>query len=341
MNILTAIILAAGKGTRMNSNRAKVLFPIAGKAMVQRVVESAFKAGCESLCVVVGHQKESVISLLEGDPRISFAEQAQQLGTGHAVMMAQPYFHEPEQDVLVLRGDVPLLSPQTLQRMHHEHLENGFSCTVLTAFLDDPGRYGRILREPDGQISGIVEFKDATAEQLAIKEWNTGIYCFKSGELFAALAQVSNSNNQQEYYLTDVLSILRSQGKKVGGVVLENLVEASGVNSQEQLAELEDQFVDCIRRQWLNSGVMIHNPKTVFIGEDVSLEADVEICQNCVIKGKTQIKAGSKVGPGCIIENSLLGENCTLKGHNILQNAKLPEGSVLPFSAQAIEGETP
>ncbi|MCB5224146.1 MAG: sugar phosphate nucleotidyltransferase [Candidatus Cloacimonadaceae bacterium] len=339
MNHLTAIILAAGKGTRMNSNRAKVLFPIAGKAMVQRVVESAFKAGCQSLCVVVGHQKENVVSLLEGDPRISFAEQAQQLGTGHAVMMAQAFFQNPDQDVLVLSGDVPLLSPETLQKMHSEHLDNGFSCTVLTAFLDDPGKYGRILREPDGQISGIVEFKDATPAQLSIKEWNTGIYCFKSEDLFSALAQVSNSNNQQEYYLTDVLSILRSQSKKVGAVVLENLVEASGVNSQQQLAELEDQFVDSIRRRWLNLGVMIHNPQTVFIGEDVILEPDVQICQNCVIKGKSYIKSGSIIGTCSIIEDSRLGENCVLKGHNILVNATLKEGSVLAHAAQAIEDE--
>ncbi len=337
MTNLAAIILAAGKGTRMKSSRAKVTFPIAGKSMVQRVVNSASKAGCEKICVVVGYQKESVIACLEDNKQLNFVEQAEQLGTGHAVMMAEPLFTDPDQDVLILSGDVPLLSAQTLQKIQREHHEADSVCTVLTAFLDDPGKYGRILRDTDGQIKGIVEFKDATEAQRSIQEWNTGIYCFRSGELFSALKRISNANLQREYYLTDVVSILHAEGKKVAAVVLENLVEVAGVNSQEQLAELEDAFVDSIRKSWLNSGVMIHNPQTVFIDDDVILEQDVEICQNSVIKGHSQICAGAHIGPGSYLENSFVSDNCILEGHNILIDAHIPEGHILEFAEKVTE----
>ncbi len=337
MNNLAAIILAAGKGTRMKSSRAKVTFSIADKPMVQRVAESATKAGCDSICVVVGHQKESVLACLEDVPGLKFVEQSEQLGTGHAVMMAVPLFTDPSQDLLILSGDVPLLSAETLDRIHREHQATDADCTVLTAFLDDPGKYGRVLRGKDGQILGIVEFKDATAEQRAIREWNTGIYCFRSGALFNALQKISNANQQQEYYLTDVVSILHAEGKKVCGVPLENLVEVAGVNSQEQLAELEDQFVDSIRRHWLNHGVVIHNPGTVFIGDDVILEPDVEIGQNTLIKGQSQVCGGSHIGPGCYLQNSFISDNVILEGHNVLIDAHIPEGHILEFGEQVIE----
>lgn len=332
-----AIILAAGKGTRMKSNRAKVTFPIADKPMVQRVADSAAKAGCARICVVVGYQKESVIACLEDDKRLEFVEQSEQLGTGHAVMMARPLFTDSDQDVLILSGDVPLLSSETLTKIHQSHRASGSACTVLTAILDDPGKYGRILRDVDGQISGIVEFKDASEAQRSIKEWNTGIYCFRSGDLFSALDQISNTNQQQEYYLTDVVSILRKAGKKVAGVVLENLVEVSGVNSQEQLAALEDQFLDSIRKRWLNNGVVIHNPQTVFIGDDVILEPDAEICQGSVIKGNSQICTGAHIGPGCYLADSFVSDNAILEGHNVLVDAHIPEGHILEFGEQVIE----
>ncbi len=337
MTELAAIILAAGKGTRMRSNRAKVTFPIADKAMVQRVVDSASEAGCARICVVVGYQKDSVIACLADDKRLEFVEQSEQLGTGHAVMMAQPLFTDPDQDVLILSGDVPLLSAETLRKMHQEHLATGSVCTVLTAMLDDPGKYGRVLRDAQGQISGIVEFKDASEAQRAIREWNTGIYCFRSGELFAALKQISNSNQQQEYYLTDVVAILYKEKHKIAGVVLENLVEVAGVNSQEQLAALEDQFVDSIRKRWLNSGVVIHNPQTVFIGDDVILEPDTEICQNTVIKGHSQICGGAHIGPGCLLDNTYVSDNAILEGHNVLKDAHIPEGHILEYGEQVIE----
>jgi bifunctional UDP-N-acetylglucosamine pyrophosphorylase / glucosamine-1-phosphate N-acetyltransferase len=334
---LSAIILAAGKGTRMRSDKAKVMFPLAGKTMIERVVDSAEKLDCTCIYVVVGYQKEAVIAKLQDDKHLHFVEQKEQLGTGHAVMMAEPVFSDLEQDVFILCGDVPLLSHDTLQKVYSEHTANNACCTVLTAFLDDAGKYGRIIRNASSQMTGIVEFKDATPEQLSIQEWNTGIYCFKARELFEALMQVSNQNQQQEYYLTDVISILSKQGKKISTVVLENLTEVAGVNSQEQLAELEDLFYANIRRRWLNNGVVIHNPATVTIGDDVVLEKDVEIGQNCVLSGKTLIQIGTYIGPNSFIEDSNICDACILEGYNILINAHIPEGHILGYGEQVIE----
>ncbi|MBW6514359.1 MAG: NTP transferase domain-containing protein [Candidatus Syntrophosphaera sp.] len=337
MTRLSAIVLAAGKGTRMRSSRAKVTFPIAGKSMVQRVVDSAIKMDCSRIYVVVGYQKESVAGCLGEDKRLEFVEQAEQLGTGHAVMMAEPVFEDLDQDVLILCGDVPLLSHTTLQKMYQEHKASGAVCTVLTAWLDDAGKYGRILRDSANQLTGIVEFKDATETQLAIQEWNTGIYCFSARELFASLRQISNANQQQEYYLTDVISILHQQGKKISTVVLENLIEVAGVNSQEQLAELEDLFLSSIRKHWLNNGVVIHNPATVHIGDEVVLEPDVEIGQNCILRGKSTVQEGAFLGPNCLVEESFISDNGILEGYNVLVNAHIPEAHIVEYGEMVIE----
>jgi len=339
MNSLAAIILAAGKGTRMKSQRAKVTFPLGGKPMIQRVVDSASQCDCAGIYVVVGYQKESVVACLTEDQRLLFVEQAEQLGTGHAVMMVEPVYNRQLRDVLILCGDVPLLSAATLVRLYEVHREDQAACTVLTAFLDDAGKYGRILRDVHKRVSGIVEYKDATAQQRAIKEWNTGIYCFEAETLFAALRRISNANQQQEYYLTDVVAILHQEGRKISSVMLEDLAEVAGVNSQEQLADLEDHHVGTIRKRWLNSGVVIHNPATVCIGDDVILEPDVEIGQNCVLQGKCLIQSGVVLGPNCYVQNSNIGDNCILEGHNILVNAHLPEGHILDFGEQVIEEE--
>ena len=324
------------KGTRMKSNRAKVTFPIADKPMVQEwptAPRSLLRQNLRGGWLSEGKRDRSPGRRQTPE----FVEQSEQLGINHAVMMARPLFTDSDQDVLILSGDVPLLSSETLMKIHQSHQASGSACTVLTAILDDPGKYGRILRDVDGQISGIVEFKDASEAQRSIKEWNTGIYCFRSGDLFSALDQISNTNQQQEYYLTDVVSILRKAGKKVAGVVLENLVEVSGVNSQEQLAALEDQFLDSIRKRWLNNGVVIHNPQTVFIGDDVILEPDAEICQGSVIKGNSQICTGAHIGPGCYLADSFVSDNAILEGHNVLVDAHIPEGHILEFGEQVIE----
>lgn len=337
MNNLAAIILAAGKGTRMKSERAKVTFPIADKPMVQRVVDTALSMQCSRICVVVGYLKATVISCLEEDERIEFVEQTEQLGTGHAVSITESLFKDRDQDILILCGDVPLLTPQTVNRIYQEHVSSKASCTVLTAFLDDPGKYGRMLRDDKGKLCGIIEYKDASDEQRKIKEWNTGIYCFKAGDMFDALRNTSNNNQQSEFYLTDTVEILYKAGKQVSSVVLEDLMEVSGVNSQEQLAELEDIYVDKIRKKWLNSGVVIHNPNSVFISDDAIIEADVEIHQGSVIKGKCTLEKGCVIGPNCYLEQSTVCNDTILQGHNILVNAIIHEHEILEFGAHVIE----
>lgn len=337
MSNLSAIILAAGKGTRMKSERAKVTLPLAEKPMIQRVVDTALATKCQKIYVVVGYLKNSVIAALEDNDRIEFVEQKEQLGTGNAVITTEPYWKDLDQDVFILCGDVPLLSVQTLIQLYEKHKNEQASCTILTAFLEDPGKYGRILRNNEGNIYSIIEYKDANEEQRKIKEWNTGIYCFKVGDLFSALKQTSNNNKQGEYYLTDAVEILAKQGKIISSIVLEDLLEASGVNSQEELAALENSYVDRIRKKWLNSGVIIHNPETVYIGDEVIIEPDVEIYQNTVIKGKCMLEKGCVIGPGGILENSTVSLDSILQGHNILVNAIMPEHHILSYGSNIIE----
>ncbi|HPN26436.1 MAG TPA: sugar phosphate nucleotidyltransferase [Candidatus Cloacimonas sp.] len=337
MNDLAAIILAAGKGTRMKSERAKVTMPIADKPMIQRVVNTALATKCNKVFIVVGYMKNNVIAALEDNERIEFVEQQEQLGTGNAVIVTEPMFTNYDQDVLILCGDVPLLTADTLIRLYEKHKEEQASCTILTAFLDDPGKYGRILRNNEGEICGIKEFKDATDEQRKIKEWNTGIYCFKAKDLFTSLKQTSNNNHQGEYYLTDTVEILSRAGKKISNVVLEDLMEVSGVNSQEELAALEDIYIGRIRKKWLNNGVIIHNPASVYIGDDVIIEPDVEIYQNTVIKGKCTLEKGCIIGPCCLLENSDVSTEAIMQGYNVLVNAVLPEHHILHYGSHIIE----
>lgn len=331
MKPLAAIILAAGKGTRMKSKQAKVTFKLAEKPMIQRVVNTAMQMNCERIGVVVGYQKESVIAVLEDDDKIVFIEQKEQLGTGHAVLITEEYFQDWDADILILCGDVPLLSKDTISSMYQQHIAESAACTVLTATLPDAGKYGRILRDDKGNVYGIVEYKDASAAQLAIGEFNTGIYLFRSLDLFAALKQTSNQNQQNEYYLTDALSILYKQGKVVSSVELKNLMEVTGVNSQEQLAMLEQEFLDSIKLHWLNNGVVMHNPASIYIGDEVIVEPDVEIGMNSIIKGKSLLESGCSIGPNCYVEHSKIGNDTILQGYNIIVNAYVHEHQIISF----------
>ena len=241
-----AIILAAGKGTRMKSDKPKVIFELAGKPMINRVVETANKINSDLIAIVVGYKKEQVMDVVPKNDNIKFVEQVQQNGTGHAVMVTEEIFKHFDGDVFILCGDVPLLRHKTLEKIQEHHRKFNASCTVLTAFMDDALKYGRIVRNPDGNVQRIVEFKDATEEEKEINEINTGIYCYNAKDLFAALQRINNKNNQNEYYLTDTLEILNNMNKLVTSIILNDMVEASGVNSKEQLADLETEF---LRRQ--------------------------------------------------------------------------------------------
>jgi UDP-N-acetylglucosamine diphosphorylase/glucosamine-1-phosphate N-acetyltransferase len=337
MTPVAAIILAAGKGTRMKSDKAKVIFELADKPLIRRVVETAEELNCDRICVVVGHQKESVMAALEGYPNLLFAVQEQQLGTGHAVMIAEESFSGYNGDIVILAGDVPLLKADTLRKLISVHQDSKAACTVLTAFLDDAGRYGRIIRNSQNKVVGIVEYKDASEAQLQIKEFNTGIWCFNASALFDAIHKISNNNAQKEYYLTDTLEFLVQQGKTVEAMVLEDLQQASGINSQQQLAELEDALLEEIRMYWMNNGVLIHNPSTVHIGEDVIIEPDVTIEAHSTIKGKSRLEKGSQIGPNCHVDSADIGREAVLKGYNVVINAKVHDGEIIEWGEKILE----
>ncbi len=237
MNFAT-IVMAAGKGTRMNSDLPKVLHPLNHKPMIAYVVETAVEIGSEKTILIVGHQKEMVIDAMKNYP-VEYAVQAQQLGTGHAVMQAKLALENFEGNVLVLSGDVPLLRSKSLNKLIDIHEKSGSIATLLTANIDDPTGYGRIVRNENGLVVKIVEEKDASDDIRKIKEINVGIYIFKSAELFATLPLVKNDNRQGEYYLPDVLKIYVERGEKLSAVVTEDVEETHGINTVEQLKSAE------------------------------------------------------------------------------------------------------
>jgi len=237
-----SIILAAGKGTRMRSDLPKVVFEIDGVPMVNRVINTAKEMESERIIVVIGYKREVVKAVVPKDDSIRFAVQDPQNGTGHAIMVCRDQIQDFEGLIFILYGDVPLLTSATLQKMYEVHQREQSACTVLTAIMDDPLQYGRILRDENGDFNKIVEHKDATNDDRKVKEINTGIYCYNSQDLMWSISQLKNDNSQGEYYLTDTLEILKNQGKHISTVILDDNVEASGVNSPEQLKELEKEL---------------------------------------------------------------------------------------------------
>jgi len=235
---LNAVILAAGKGKRMKSDLAKVLHPVLGQPMVVYVIRAVREAGSERVVVVIGHQRERVMSALQ-DQGVEFAVQSEQLGTAHALAQAEEILAGEHGELLVLAGDTPLLTGRTLQRLVDRHRRTGAAATVLTAVLEDPAGYGRIVRTPEGLLDAIVEDRDATGPQKEIREINTGAYCFRIPLVFEVLKKIDTANTQQEYYLPDAIAVLRSRGMDVGAMAAEDWREMLGINSAAQLAEAE------------------------------------------------------------------------------------------------------
>ncbi len=260
---LTAVILAAGKGTRMKSKLPKVLHKVGGHPMLEHVMDAAEAAGCRDNVVVIGHGAELVRELV-GD-RARIALQAEQLGTGHAVLQAADTLKDFTGTVMILCGDTPLLEAEELEKFYAEHVKSGAAATVMSALMDDPFGYGRILRDANGDVAGIVEQKDASEEQKQIKEINTGNYCVEAPLLFEVLRTLGNDNAQGEYYLTDVLAKLRAMGKKVGGVITADSEMIMGVNSRRQLAEAESVMRRRIAERHMDDGVTIMDPASTLL----------------------------------------------------------------------------
>ncbi|MFA5879978.1 MAG: sugar phosphate nucleotidyltransferase [Candidatus Margulisiibacteriota bacterium] len=294
---LKAIILAAGKGTRMKSEFLKVLHEIAGKPIINYVIDTVKNVGIEEIILVVGHQAELVKKITDYTP-LTYALQEEQLGTGHAVMQTEPYLtFNRDEEVIILAGDCPLISKETLTNLIATHKESNAQATVLTTIMEEPGSYGRILRGKMGTITGIKEAKDCTPEEYQIKEINTGIYCFKSNFLFEALKKITNNNVQNEYYLTDVIHILKAKGDAVAAYCTNNANEALGINTRMDIAEINKIVYRKNNLHFMKEGVTIIDPETTFIDSTAKIGRDTIIYPFSFIKGEIDIPENSIIEP--------------------------------------------
>lgn len=309
MSDLVTVILAAGKGTRMKSVLPKVLHQAAGKPMVQHVIDAARLAGASRNIVVVGFGAELVRSALRG--KVEIVVQAEQLGTGHAVRMAEPLLKAEHGTVMVLCGDTPLLTGTLLSRLYEVHKKAGAKATVLTAIMPDATGYGRVIRSATGAVEKIVEDKDATDEEKKVQEVNSGIYCFAADALFSALAEVNCDNAQGEYYLPDVLSILREKGEKIWAVAAEDYEETLGVNSRVQLSAAEKILRRRKNLALMESGVTLMDPDTTFIDADVAVGRDTVIYPFTWIEGASSVGTACVLGPSSRFSDTKIGNEVT------------------------------
>jgi bifunctional UDP-N-acetylglucosamine pyrophosphorylase/glucosamine-1-phosphate N-acetyltransferase len=325
---LHVIILAAGQGTRMRSSLPKVLHPIAGRPMLEHVLDAAAVLKPEQVHVVIGHGAEQVQSRL-AHRAVRWALQAQQLGTGHAVMQAMPAIPDAA-EVLILYGDVPLIRPTTcralVEALAHVDL------ALLSVELADPHGYGRILREDEGRVVGIREEKDCTPAQRAIREVNTGLMAVRAGALRAWLANLSRDNAQGEYYLTDVVGMAAQQGG-VAAVVAGDTDEVAGVNNRAQLAHLERVYQARQARRLMDEGVTLADPARLDVRGRVTPARDVFIDVNVVLEGEVVLAPNVTIGPGCVLKDVVLGEGAEIRAHSLLEGARIGAGSLIgPFA---------
>src|SRR6185436_12555999 len=309
---LVILVLAAGLGTRMKSARAKVLHKLGGLPLITYVCRTAQSLGPEKIYVVVGHQAaevERVVQTEIGDTA-AFATQAEQRGTGDAVMAAQAQLAKSDSLVLVLSGDVPLIRKETLAQLIEQHQTSGSVCSILSVRLENPTGYGRIVRDDNERFLRIVEQKDASPEEQKVKEINSGIYCFDSRKLFAALERVKPSNKQGEYYLTDVAEILLSDGEPVNVYLHGDAREVSGINTRAELAEFENLLRrNTIRKLMTEVGVTFIDPSHAYISAAAEIGRDCIIYPDVSIEGKSSLGQNCEIRSGTRITNSRLGDN--------------------------------
>jgi bifunctional UDP-N-acetylglucosamine pyrophosphorylase/glucosamine-1-phosphate N-acetyltransferase len=333
MNTVAAVILAAGKGTRMKSGLVKVLHPAAGRAMISWAVDAARAAGAAPIVLVVGHQADAVRNAFPGAADIRCALQEEQLGTGHAVACAREQLSGLSGTVLILCGDTPLLRGETLQGLVAFHRENGAALTVLTAVMDDPRGYGRVVRDSDGRVLRIVEQKDATPEEQALCEINSGIYCMESGFLFANIDSLGSDNAQGEFYLTDLVAIAVKQGLACLGRCTGDADEIMGVNDRAQLAEASRILRRRINHELMFSGVSLIDPGHTYIDHGVVIGPDTVVHPNCAISGATVVGTGCTIENGVSITGCTIGDKCQIKAGSVLEDSELhAEVSVGPMA---------
>ncbi|MBG9769295.1 bifunctional UDP-N-acetylglucosamine diphosphorylase/glucosamine-1-phosphate N-acetyltransferase GlmU [Bacillus vallismortis] len=315
-----AVVLAAGQGTRMKSKLYKVLHPVCGKPMVEHVVDEALKLSLSKLVTIVGHGAEEVKKQL-GD-KSEYALQAEQLGTAHAVKQAQPFLADEKGVTIVICGDTPLLKAETMEQMVKEHTQREAKATILTAVAEDPTGYGRIIRGENGAVQKIVEHKDASEEERLVTEINTGTYCFDNEALFRAIDQVSNDNAQGEYYLPDVIEILKNEGETVAAYQTGNFQETLGVNDRVALSQAEQFMKERINKRHMQNGVTLIDPLNTYISPDAVIGSDTVIYPGTVLKGEVQIGEDTIIGPHTEIMNSSIGSRTVIK-QSVVNHSKV------------------
>jgi len=325
---MSVVILAAGKGTRMYSDLPKVLHTLAGKAMVQHVIDTATVLGANHVHLVYGHGGDLLKQRLSDD-KLNWVLQAEQLGTGHAMQQAAPFFADDE-DILMLYGDVPLISVKTLERLRAAKPQGGIG--LLTVVLDDPTGYGRITRE-NGVVTGIVEQKDASEEQRKINEINTGILIANGGDMKRWLSKLTNNNAQGEYYITDIIALAYQEGREITAVHPQRLSEVEGVNNRLQLSRLERAYQSEQAEKLLLAGVMLRDPARFDLRGTLEHGRDVEIDANVIIEGHVKLGHRVKIGAGCVLKNSVIGDDCEISSYSVVEDARLEAACTIgPFA---------
>ncbi|MCY8406398.1 bifunctional UDP-N-acetylglucosamine diphosphorylase/glucosamine-1-phosphate N-acetyltransferase GlmU [Bacillus sonorensis] len=325
-----AVVLAAGQGTRMKSKLYKVLHPVCGKPMVEHVVDEALKLSLTKLVTIVGHGAEDVKKQL--GKKSEYALQAEQLGTAHAVKQAKSILADEKGTTIVICGDTPLLTAETMEAMLREHQEKGAKVTILTAVAEDPTGYGRIIRNENGDVAKIVEHKDATDEERLVKEINTGTYCFDNEALFRTIEQVSNDNVQGEYYLPDVIEILKNQGETVAAYQTDNFQETLGVNDRVALSQAERYMKRRINKRHMQNGVSLIDPDHTYISPEAVIGRDTVIYPGTVIKGRVVIGEDTVIGQNSELENSTIGSRTVIKQSVIVDSEIGDDVTIGPFA---------
>ncbi|MBF0579166.1 NTP transferase domain-containing protein [Erysipelotrichaceae bacterium RD49] len=314
-----AIILAAGKGTRMKSEKNKVMHMLIDRPILAYPMDALKKAGADRIVIVAGYQADS---LKQAFPEAEFAMQKEQLGTGHAVMQCTVLKDEPGL-TLVMNGDVPCLKAETLERLYQE--AQNHSLVLLSAILEDGAHYGRVVRDENGAVKAIVEAKDCNESQKQIREINAGVYCFNNRDLFDSLDKLTTNNAQHEYYLTDLVKILADKGKSVQAIAADP-DEMAGINTVSELADVYTWMKDNTNRHWLENGVQIVDPARTVIGKDVKFGHDVIIWPDTHILGNTTIGDYVEILPQTWVNNSQIGDHSKIQA-SILDDAQIPEHS--------------
>ena len=332
MSELGVILLAAGQGTRMKSEIPKVLHPLGGKPLFLHALEAARRLDPTIVAIVVGHGAAAV---QKAHPSIgvTWVTQERQLGTGHAVLCAKDAYEAFTGEVLILSGDVPLIREQTLRAMLEHHRSRSAVLTLLTAQLEQPKGYGRILRDGPGAIAGIVEEKDATTEQRKTREVNAGIYVASAPFLFAALNGVKNHNQQGEYYLPDIVGIGLAQRRTIETVTVEDPREMMGINSREELAAMEKHLRQSINQKWMQAGVTLKDPDTTYIEESVTIGKDTVIGPNTQLCGKTVIGARCRIDGSAFLTDAVIGDEVHLRFSVVMTDCRVERGAIIgPFA---------